>query len=200
MIKASFVIPDKVMKIIFENYPEKSIAFKYYYTHCIKVTELALKIIDQNKHLKINKEIVTFGAMLHDIGIIQTDAPEIGCFGKYPYIAHTYLGREMLEQEGLYDIAPICERHIGVGLTKEDIIKADFPLPHRDMIPISLEEKLICYADKFYSKSDKHLTIPRSVEKIRKKMLKYGEDKIRKFEELASLFGTDFSKKRIKSS
>jgi uncharacterized protein len=68
------------------------------------------------------------------------------------------------------------------------------------MIPISLEEKLICYADKFYSKSDKHLTIPRSVEKIRKKMLKYGEDKIRKFEELASLFGTDFSKKRIKSS
>lgn len=193
MIKAGFLIPDKVKKIIFENYPENSIAFTYYYTHCIKVTELALKIIDLNKNLKIDKELVIGGAMLHDIGIIQTDAPEIGCFGKYPYIAHTYLGREMLEKEGLYGIAPVCERHIGVGLSREDIIKANFPLPHRDMIPLTLEEKLICYADKFYSKSEKHLTIPRSLEKIRKKILKYGDDKLQKFEELVELFGIDFS-------
>jgi uncharacterized protein len=192
MIRAGFLIPDKVKKIIYENYPENSLAFTYYYTHCIKVTELALKIIDLNNHLKIDKEFVICGAMLHDIGIIQTDAPEIGCFGKYPYIAHTYLGREMLEKEGLYGIAPVCERHIGVGLTKDDIIRANFPLPHRDMIPISMEEKLICFADKFYSKSEKHLTKPRSVEKIRKKILKYGNEKLEKFETLVNLFGIDF--------
>jgi len=191
MIKPGFLIPDIVKTIILKHFPEDSKVYSYYYTHSIKVTELALKLIDHNKHLKINKEIVTIGAMLHDIGIIQTDAPEIGCFGKYPYIAHTYLGREILEQEGLPDIAPICERHIGVGLTKEDIIKANFPLPHRDMIPITIEEKLVCYADKFYSKSDKHLIIPRSPEKIRKKILKYGEDKLLKFEELVILFGIE---------
>jgi len=191
MIKPGFLIPDIVKTIILKHFPEDSKVYSYYYTHSIKVTELALKLIDHNKHLKINKEIVTIGAMLHDIGIIQTDAPEIGCFGKYPYIAHTYLGREILEQEGLPDIAPICERHIGVGLTKEDIIKANFPLPHRDMIPITIEEKLVCYADKFYSKSDKHLIIPRSPEKIRKKILKYGEDKLRKFEDLVILFGIE---------
>jgi uncharacterized protein len=192
MIQPGFFIPDKVNNIIFDHYPENSIAFTYYYTHCIKVTELAIKIIEKNRHLKIDKAFVIIGAMLHDIGIIKTDAPEIGCFGKYPYIAHTYLGREMLEKEGLLDIAPVCERHIGVGLTREDIISANFPLPHRDMIPITIEEKLICYADKFYSKTDKHLTTPRSPDKIRKKILKYGEDKIQKFEELVNIFGIDF--------
>ncbi len=192
MIQPDFLIPDKVNKIIFDHYPENSTAFNYYYTHCVKVTELALLILEQNHHLQINKEIIIYGGMLHDIGIIKTNAPEIGCFGDYPYIAHTFLGREMLEKEGLLDIAPVCERHIGVGLSKEDIIQAGFPLPHRDMIPVTLEEKLICYADKFYSKSDKHLTTPRTPEKIRKKITKYGNDKIQRFEELANLFGMDF--------
>jgi uncharacterized protein len=60
------------------------------------------------------------------------------------------------------------------------------------MIPITLEEKLICYADKFYSKSDKYLIIPKSPEKIRKKILKYGEEKLKKFEEFVNLFGIDY--------
>jgi uncharacterized protein len=193
MIQPAFSIPDKVKKIILDHYPENSIAYSYYFTHCLKVTELALKIIEINPHLNIDKEFVINGAMLHDIGVVKTNAPEIGCFGQYPYIAHTYLGREMLEQEGLFEIALVCERHIGLGLSKEDIINGGFPLPHRDMIPISLEEKLICFADKFYSKSEKHLIIPRSPDKIRKKITKYGDDKIRKFDELVNLFGTKFN-------
>jgi hypothetical protein len=28
------------------------------------------------------------------------------------------------------------------------------PLPARDMFPLSVEERLICYADKFFSKTD----------------------------------------------
>jgi uncharacterized protein len=192
MIQPDFLIPDQVKKIIFDHYLENTMAFNYYYTHCVKVTELALKILDHNRNLQINKEFVIYGAMLHDIGIIETNAQEIGCYGKLPYIAHTYIGRGMLEKEGLMEIAPVCERHIGVGLTKEDIIQAGFPLPHRDMVPLSLEEKLICYADKFYSKSDKHLIIPRSTEKIRKKILKYGDDKLSKFDELVNLFGIDY--------
>lgn len=194
MIIPGFKIPNEVNKIILKHYPEGSLAYMYYFTHCVKVTELALKIIDHNQHLKIEKDIVIYGAMLHDIGIIKTTAPEIGCFGEFPYLAHTYLGRELLEKEGLKDIAPICERHVGVGLTKEDIIKAGFPLPHRDMIPLTMEEKLVCYADKFYSKSDNHLVIPRTLEKIRKKILKYGPDKLQKFDELVELFGIDHFK------
>jgi uncharacterized protein len=137
----------------------------------------------------MDRDIVIAGGMLHDIGIIHTNAPEIDCHGPFPYIAHTYLGREMLEKEGYPEIAPMCERHVGVGLSKEDIVQSNFPLPQRDMLPISLEEKLICFADKFYSKSPKHLTEPKSPDKIRKKVLKYGKDKAERFEELLRLFG-----------
>lgn len=192
MITRHISIPEFVRDIILKNYPEDTVAHKYYFTHCAKVTELAIKIAEHNSHLNPDISFIISGAMLHDIGIIRTNAPEIGCFGNYPYISHTYLGREMLEKEGLYELALVCERHIGTGLSKEDIIESGFPLPHRDMIPITLEEKLICYADKFYSKSDKYLTVPRSAEKIRKKIGKYGGNKLQQFEALVDLFGIDY--------
>ncbi len=46
----------------------------------------------------------------------------------------------------LKSVAPVCERHLGVGLTKKDIISSKFPLPHRDMIPTSNGRKthLLC--------------------------------------------------------
>lgn len=188
----SFKIPEKVTKVILKYYQPGSLAYKYFYTHVIKVTELSIKIVQHNPQLDLDMDYIIKGSLLHDIGIIKTDAPEIGCFGDLPYIAHTYLGREILESEGFAEIAPICERHIGTGLSKKDIIKSGFDLPHRDMKPISNEEKLICYADKFYSKSEKHLTVAKSPEKIRKKILKYGEDKLKDFEEFVDLFGIDY--------
>jgi uncharacterized protein len=192
MIEPGFAVPDIVKYIIDKYYPINSLALKYYFTHCVKVTELALKINDHNRHLLMDEDFIIKGAMLHDIGIIQTNSPEIGCNGNYPYIAHTYLGRAMLEREGLPLIAPVCERHIGVGLSEKDIISADLPLPHRDMLPLTNEEKVICYADKFYSKSEEHLVVPKSLSKIRKKIIKYGEEKLNDFDELVNLFGSFF--------
>lgn len=188
----SFEVPDEVMMIINDHYPSDSVAYRIYFTHVVKVTELALKIAEHNPNLNLNIKYIIKASMLHDIGIIKTNAPEIGCFGKYPYIAHTYLGRQMLEDEGMIDVAPICERHIGTGLSKQDIIDSSFELPRRNMVPVTLEEKLICYADKFYSKSVKHLTIPKSPYKIRKKISKYGEEKVEKFNEFVDLFGIDY--------
>ncbi len=191
MTDLPFTIPEDVSRIINKYYPTNSLVYKFYFTHCVMVTELCLKLANANEHLLIDQQIVIKGGMLHDIGIIKTNAPEIGCYGEYPYIAHTYLGREILENEGLFEIAPVCERHIGMGLTVDDIIRSGFPLPHRNMVPISIEEKLICYADKFYSKTEKHLTKPKSLETIRKKVSKYGEDKLQKFEEFSELFGIE---------
>ena len=185
-------VPGNVLEIILKYYKEDTLAHKYYFTHCLKVAELAMKVASHNAHLSLDTNFIISGAMLHDIGIIKTYAPEIGCFGTFPYIAHTYLGREILEKEGLFVLALVCERHVGTGLSKEDIVNSGFPLPIRDMIPLTTEEKLICYADKFYSKSDKHLTIPRSPEKIRKKILKYGEEKLQQFEIFVNLFGIDY--------
>ncbi|MCK5839913.1 MAG: HD domain-containing protein, partial [Bacteroidales bacterium] len=131
-------------------------------------------------------------ALLHDIGIFMTNAPEIGCYGDYPYIAHGYLGRELLEKNGLDNIAPVYERHIGVGISLKDIIKNDLPLPYREMLPLTIEEKIICYADKFYSKSPKYLLNPRPVKKIKKKLLKYGMNKAEQFDEFIEMFGVDY--------
>jgi uncharacterized protein len=192
MIVPTFEIPEDVLNVINKYYKEGSKARYFFFTHVVKVTELALLIADLNPHLAINRDLVIRGSMLHDIGIIKTNAPEIGCKGKYPYICHTYLGRNMLEKEGMLEVALFCERHIGVGLTVKDIKKSGFPLPKRDMVPISNEEKLVCYADKFYSKSPSHLLIAKPIDKVNKKISKYGLDKIAKFRELIVMFGIEF--------
>jgi len=192
MIKPKFDIPEDVLRIIDKYYKKKSKARYFFFTHVVKVTELALLIADLNPHLRINRKVLIKGSMLHDIGIIKTNAPGIGCKGKHPYISHTYLGRKMLEKEGLDKIGLFCERHIGVGLSKKDIKKAGFPLPQRDMLPITIEEKLVSYADKFYSKSDNHLLIAKPIEKVNKKISKYGLDKITRFRKMIVLFGIEF--------
>jgi uncharacterized protein len=181
----------KIREIIERHYPPGSLAYGIYIPHCQAVTELALRIARAHPEFQADEEVLEFGSMLHDIGICFTYAPEIGCYGELPYIAHGYKGRELIESEGLPNIAPVCERHIGVGLTLDDIISRNLPLPHRDMIPRTIEEKIICYADKFYSKSASNLLSPKPFEKVRKSIFKHGEDKWKVFGEMLSIFGTD---------
>ena len=150
------------------------------------VAQKALKIA--KKFPEVDKNFIYEAAMLHDIGVIFTYIPKLNPDGKYPYIAHGYLGREILEKEGLPKHALVCERHMGVGITKEEIIKKNLPLPQRDMIPVTLEEKIIAFADKFYSKHPDGIIKEKSVEQIIKELKKYGEDKVKIFEEWLKLF------------
>ena len=82
--------------------------------------------------------------------------------------------------------ARIAERHTGSGLTAENIIKQDLPLPHRDFLPETELEKLICYADKFFSKSGSMQE--KSLESIRRSMLKFGIDSLERFDAMTELF------------
>jgi len=66
------------------------------------------------------------------------------------------------------------------------IIQGKLPLPERDMIPQSLEEQLICYADKFYSKSK--LNEPHTVEIIRKDLARFGVLSVDSFDKWHSFF------------
>ena len=150
-----------------------------------------MKIARAHPELQADEEILTYGGMLHDIGIKFTDAPEIGCFGDLPYLAHGYKGRELLEKEGLKEIAAVCERHIGVGLTIDDIKKNNLPIPVRDMTPQTVEEKIICFADKFYSKSSRNLLLPKPLDKVKKSIRKYGDEKWDVFERMIDQFGVE---------
>jgi len=181
----------EINRIIEKYYAPGTLAHSIYVPHCQAVTQLALKIARSHPELGADEKILEYGGMLHDIGIFMTDAPEIGCFGDLPYIHHGYLGREILEKEGLELIAPVCERHIGVGITMHDIIQNELPLPRREMVPVTIEEKIVCYADKFFSKSSKDLFEPKPLEKVKKSIIKYGPEKWKVFEEMMKIFGTD---------
>lgn len=180
------------LKLIEKYYPKDSEASRYYHVHANAVAKATQLIVENNPHLKVDIEKVKIMALLHDIGIFLTNAPAIGCYGTFPYLAHGYLGRELLEKEGLNDIAPVCERHVGVGLSLFDIEKNKLPLPHRDMQPQTIEEKIVCYADKFFSKSSPHPELPKPIDKIIHDLSKYGDDKIKKFLEMENMFGSHY--------
>ena len=61
----------------------------------------------------------------------------------------------------------------------KSILEQNLPVPHREMVPISLEEQVICFADKFFSKT--RLDSEKSIEKALKSISKYGEDGIIRF-------------------
>ena len=53
------------------------------------------------------------------------------------------------------------------------------------MIPVTLEEKIVCYADKFFSKS-KTDTV-KTVDSIREDIAKFGEDQLARFDAMNAL-------------
>ena len=71
----------------------------------------------------------------------------------------------------------------------EDIERFRLPLPHRDMLPVTVEEKLICWADKFYSKWPASITEEKTVDKTRVLVAKYGEASLKRFDEWQEMFG-----------
>jgi uncharacterized protein len=126
--------------------------------------------------------------MLHDIGIFLTNSPKLGCHGKHPYICHGYLGRELLVNNGFPIHALVCERHVGVGITVMDIERHHLPLPVRNMVPVSIEEQIICYADKFFSKNSRSVQKETPVKKILRNLERYGDDKVAIFQAWIQLF------------
>ncbi len=146
-----------------------------------KAHDLALNVA----HLNPDMDFIYEAAMLHDIGMLMTDAPKLGCTGKLPYICHGVEGAIILNKENLPRHALVCERHVGMGLTPADIKEKQFPIPERDMIPLSIEEKIVCVADKFFSKLGEIHEKP--LDKVRASIAHYGQDKLAIFDDLALL-------------
>jgi len=167
-------------------YSSNSVTFDILMKHSELVTKKAVTIAQSHPELHADVSFIEEAAMLHDIGIFLTNAPELGCFGACQYIAHGYLGAAILRKEGLPRHALVCERHTGTGIALQEIIARKLPLPHRDMLPQSIEEQIICFADKFFSKScnDKEL----SIKQIQAALARYGEAGLARFNGWAALF------------
>ena len=174
------------LAIINKYYPEDNEQKHILLAHSRSVADKALWIAGKHPELNLDKQFLEEAAMLHDIGIFMTDAEGICCFGSYPYICHGYLGADLMRKEGFPRHALVCERHTGAGMCLQSIIDQQLPVPHRNMVPVSLEEQVICFADKFFSKT--HLDREKSVEKALKSISRYGEDGIIRFNHWCECF------------
>lgn len=173
--------------IIDKYYPENNALRHILITHSQSVARKASQIVLSHPELQLDARFVEEAAMLHDIGIFLCDAPAIECFGTEPYIRHGRLGAELLRAEGYPAHARVCERHTGAGLSREDIVRQDLPLPHEDFLPQTMAEKVICYADKFYSKT--RLDEEKSVAQAERSLAKFGEAGLERFRKWEKLFG-----------
>ena len=162
------------LDIIYKYYPADDALRRLLLKHSRQVADKALAVCERHPELHLDRQLVYEGAMLHDVGIFLTDAPGIFCHGSEPYLLHGRLGAELMRKEGREDLARICERHTGTGLTAEDIRRQGLPLPLEDFRPETEAEKVICYADKFFSKS--HPDAEKTAAQVLKSLAKFGSE------------------------
>lgn len=178
--------------ILAEYYKPGSKAFDILVDHGEQVARKALTVAERIPHLKPDLEFIENAAMLHDIGILETDSPGLGCKGKHPYVCHGVLGRKLLESCEVSAYGLICERHIGVGISAADVRQQNLPLPARDMLPESIEEQIICYADKFFSKNGNgRKAEEKPVEQIIDGLQPYGPEKVKRFQRWVKIFDSE---------
>lgn len=185
------VRPAEIIQKYYACHPK---AWQILLVHCRQVTMRTMKVARNLQRTEtIDLQFVAEAAMLHDIGMIRTNTPELDCYGTGSYLQHGIAGRAILDAEGFPRHALVCERHIGIGLTADEIRTQNLPLPQRDMLPTTLEEQIICYADLFYSKNKNKLGKEKSADDVRNSLLKFGAEKLIIFEGWVRLFEPELS-------
>lgn len=160
--------------------------------HCINVASLAVEIAEACKRngVDVDLRLVEVGAMLHDIGRSRTHGVE-----------HGVVGARLLEEFGQpEEVVRIVGRHVGAGITLEEAVRLG--LPPKDYTPQTVEEKIVCYADKLIE-GDKMVRLEKTIQEF---SLEHGKDHpaIGRFrilqKEIIELCGQDFSpeKKTLK--
>ena len=167
---------------LLEKYSPNHDALTIILEHSRLVAARALEIVENLGDPTLDRTFIEEAALLHDIGVCRTASPHIFCTGPEPYIRHGILGREILEAEGYPRHALVCERHIGVGLTVDDILAQNLPLPRRAMVPLSTEERIISFADMFYSKKRGAVTTEKSPAEVRESLDRFGAHKVATFD------------------
>lgn len=176
------------LKLIDTFYPSESAARTILVAHSRAVAGKAVAVAQRVPELHPDITFIREAAWLHDIGIFLTDAPGIGCNGEHPYICHGYLGADLLYEAGLIRHAKACERHTGVGLTRQEIRGQGLPLPDREMVPHSIEEQIVCYADKFFSKNPGDEDTEKPPAQILAGLSKFGSAQADRFRHWLQLF------------
>ena len=185
-------IDERLVALQNEFYPEGTLRRQKLIPHALVVARTVEKIIACNPKLQIDKQLAINGAYIHDVGIVYTHAPKLGCNGEFPYIRHGILGGHVLRQHNLSEYATFCERHVGMGLSPQFAAEKQFPQPYVEMMPQTIEEIVVCYADKFFSKSAEDMEKPEPLEMIRKEIGNYGGTALTTFDKWCDKFGVEY--------
>ena len=159
MVEKEEILPDREYAIDLLRKLKISLSVR---RHSEKVADKALEIANKITKVKVDKNLIEIGALLHDIGRTKTHG-----------FKHALIGGKILRERGFSDkLARICETHILGGLDVEDAKR--FGLPEKNFIPVSLEEKIICLADKHMA-GTREVTIR---ERFNRWFQKYGKSQI----------------------
>jgi uncharacterized protein len=102
--------------------------------HCIAVADLALEIARRH-HDGVDEKLVFAGALLHDMGRARSHG-----------VDHGYVGGEMARALKMNEhLVRIIQRHVGAGITAVEA--KELGLPSIDLMPETIEEKIVAHAD-----------------------------------------------------
>ncbi len=144
--------------------------FKILLRHVQKVRQIAVQIAKQIPDADM--QLVKTGALLHDIGRVNCPPQD-----KKKSHWHGVEGGNILRGYRLEKEARIAERHLGGGIDKKEAKKLGFP--DRIYTPLTIEEKIVCYADKLVE-YDKKIPIKKTIVRFEKEVGKDAANKIKK--------------------
>ncbi len=147
--------------------------------HCEAVADLAVETAKklQEKGLTIDVDLVNAGALLHDLGRSKNHT-----------VDHAIIGAQMAQALGLPEsIIRIIKRHVGAGISANEAAKLGWPKD--TYIPQTLEEKVVCYADKLIDHG-KRKPVETEITKLQKENKREAAERVRKlYDEITTLLG-----------
>jgi uncharacterized protein len=178
---------DREILALHEKHARTPGALDLVYTHCVIVCAIAEQLHSRlGAGLDVDIDLARAGSLLHDIGVYRLYGE--GSLDYANYIRHGVLGHELLREEGLPEaICRFASRHTGVGISRDDVLAQQIPIPPADYLAETGEERLVMYADKFHSKTTPpvFLTAPACAARLRR----FGEEKVRAFQAMRDTFG-----------
>jgi uncharacterized protein len=148
-------------------------------SHCLAVADFALETARnlQRRGLKVDLALVEAGAVLHDIGRSKTHS-----------VDHAPAGAQIAQTLNLpQQVIDIIKRHVGAGITPDEAERLGWPKDN--YVPQTLEEKIVCYADK---RIDHNQAVPieAEIERLQEAGLAEAAERVRRLHvEITSLLG-----------
>ncbi len=165
---------EQATQILRDNHCEPQVV-----SHCLAVADYAVLIASklQQKGFEVDLALVEAGSVLHDLGRAKSHG-----------VDHSVVGAKMAEELNLPpQIVNIIKRHVGAGITLEEAKQMGWPKD--TYIPQTLEEKIVCYADK---RIDNGAVVPidNEIRKLQSKGFLAGAERVRSLHvEITSLLG-----------